>query len=288
MVSDTTKVDDRGEREQEQRTLQLAIGMWHHDDANAWASYNAMLVANSLVVAAIAVLLSGDLEIPMLNVGLPLIGLIICSLWLLTHERHFTYRQYWIDTAREMEQRSLSPSCRVVSRAGLLDDGGVKVDIGPGDERHHSFSRWGASLPRVRSLMAATGWVFIILYTLILCTFVPFQTGGTILETIIVSVASLALGAVVTWAVARWYFNKSSGQLTKIARNLQDSLNALATFSEQIPEGQSTREILLSFRRSQNGDVVGVNATVRAPTATATVPEEALAAFRGQVAQEGH
>jgi hypothetical protein len=88
-----------------------------------WSRYNAMLVANSVILAAIG--LTGDATERSfaLDVGLPLVGILLCLLWVSLVARGFDYFAYWILSARELEERYMAAEVVTVSRGGPFSSG---------------------------------------------------------------------------------------------------------------------------------------------------------------------
>jgi len=103
---------------------EMAITLWTYEGELIWSKFNAMLVANSIVLAIIGILVgSNPSTSPMLLVGMPIVGLVLCLQWFLLTERGFSTYVYWILSARELEEQYLAPPIKTVSRGGSFADG---------------------------------------------------------------------------------------------------------------------------------------------------------------------
>jgi len=83
-----------------------------------WSRFNVMLTTSALVVSSEAVLLTrpeARAGFWILPVALPVFGVLLCILWFLLNARGFEWDRYFDRTARELEERYLSP-VRTVSR----------------------------------------------------------------------------------------------------------------------------------------------------------------------------
>jgi len=95
---------------------QVALNfVWYLGDL-VWAKYNAMLVVNGIIIAAIGIGLTGQQPLPILAVGLPVVGLILCALWFQLVRRGVDHMSSYMAAARELEDEYLSNQVRVLSR----------------------------------------------------------------------------------------------------------------------------------------------------------------------------
>jgi hypothetical protein len=68
---------------------------------------------------------------PVLTVVLPVAGLILCIPWFLLTERGFDYHNYYVLSARELEEHYLSDPVKTVSRDGSFGKGeSITLEIG--------------------------------------------------------------------------------------------------------------------------------------------------------------
>jgi hypothetical protein len=92
------------------------IAMIAQESATIWSKYNAMLVANSVVLAVMGLVLTSARPAPLLEVILPMAGLVLCAFWLLLTRRGFDYFKYWVLSTRELEEAFLAPTVHTLSR----------------------------------------------------------------------------------------------------------------------------------------------------------------------------
>ncbi len=111
--------DERDDAVENARTgYQAAVSLWTYEGAAIWARYNAMLVANSIVMAVIGLALTSDDSEPELAVVMSFAGMILCGAWAALNWRGFDYHQRWIDNARKLESHLRFP-VETVSQGGL-------------------------------------------------------------------------------------------------------------------------------------------------------------------------
>ena len=97
---------------------QVAVDVWLYELQIAWARFDSMLIANSIVVAAIAALIASDRPQPeWLMIFLAIVGILLCLVWFQMIERNLGYRWYWFCSALELEDRHLSSPLKML--AGL-------------------------------------------------------------------------------------------------------------------------------------------------------------------------
>ena len=93
-----------------------------------WSIFNAMLVANSIVIAGISFASAPYPELAGLLSG---VGLIVCYIWFLLSKRHQEYVIYYLLAAREIEEQYFSKSVKTISRGGDFADGRqITLEIG--------------------------------------------------------------------------------------------------------------------------------------------------------------
>jgi hypothetical protein len=83
-----------------------AIDLWIAQGNQNWSRFNAMLVANSVIVAVIVQIVRDH---PFLDwrvqLALPVVGLIVCWSWLAAVSRGMTYQDYYVARARDLESQ---------------------------------------------------------------------------------------------------------------------------------------------------------------------------------------
>jgi hypothetical protein len=93
-----------------------AVSLWVYEGELIWSKFNAMLVANSIVLGVIALAFGAGTVSCIIRIGLPLGGVTLCALWFFLTKRGFDQYTYWILSARELEEKHLSPIVKTVSR----------------------------------------------------------------------------------------------------------------------------------------------------------------------------
>jgi hypothetical protein len=112
---------------------QAAIDMINAQSADNWARFNALLVSNSVLLAAVGFVLTEKLRVPVsiwLSTGIGCgFGFLLCVLWWLLILRGDSYIRYWNAVARELENRLHSFN---LLRRGQQYGGGGQVVVGMG------------------------------------------------------------------------------------------------------------------------------------------------------------
>lgn len=141
--------DDSDRLENARIGYDKAVDMAISRDEIGWASFNAMATANS-VLAALLVFPKQDSEswvIPFVS----LIGLVLCGVWGLYARDSWSFREFYVMAAREIEVRHLGDAVRTVSLGGRYADGkSVELDIG---------KRPTTKMALQRPLLIRQGWL---------------------------------------------------------------------------------------------------------------------------------
>lgn len=146
---------------------QAAVTLWTYEGGLLWSKFNTLLVANSVVLAALALNVTASKPLAFLTVALSLAGIALCLLWAQATKRSFDSYKYWIFSARELEESFLKDRVKTVSRGGDFADGmEVKLTVG-GAEKKLTMSGFGRWL-RVESASYLIITVFFLLYVVIL------------------------------------------------------------------------------------------------------------------------
>ena len=166
-MSDDTQVTDNDQATENAKVgYQVAIELWTYEGELVWSKFNAMLVANSIVLALIGFTLNSNQLPQVLAVGMPVAGLLLCLAWFLLTKRGFDNYVYWILSARELEERHLAPIVRTVSRGAYLADGG-KVEIAVGGKSRKYQMGWFSRLLRAEWSAYLVIIVFAVMYVLL-------------------------------------------------------------------------------------------------------------------------
>jgi hypothetical protein len=98
--------------ENERAGYKAALDLVLSTTNQTWARFNAMLVANTVIIAAsVQVLVKGPP--PSWGVFLPMVGFALCVLWVLAVARGLAYQRYYMDQTRKLEAH-LGPEVSVV------------------------------------------------------------------------------------------------------------------------------------------------------------------------------
>jgi hypothetical protein len=153
---------DTNSRENALIGYQMAIHLWTYQGEQWWARFNIMLVANSIIIASIGLAITSQHQPTAFTLLLPIVGLFLCAIWFILVRREVGYSDYYIMSARELEEKYLSDSVKTVSRGGLFAEGNpVTIEIG-GKRKELRMGR----LARVLRAKTAANWVIVIMTVL--------------------------------------------------------------------------------------------------------------------------
>jgi hypothetical protein len=148
---------------------QQAVNLWIYEGNQVWAKFTALIYANTIVLATIGVVATGNgaARLVPFRVALAILGLVLSVSWIFLTKRSFDYYKYWIFSARELEERYLSP-VQVVSRGGRFAEGReVKFNVSlPNNECATACTN---KRPRIAAICYLIIAVFISLYLATLC-----------------------------------------------------------------------------------------------------------------------
>lgn len=142
---------------------QAAISMWSYYGEGLWAKYSAMLVANSIVLAAVGLVYASQDPLPVLAWALPIVGLLLSVVRFLMTKRGTEYHIYFGLAARELEENFLANEVKLRSRGASYADGKpVTLQIG-GAATTLQMSVWARAF-RTRHLSYIVIAVFVAIY----------------------------------------------------------------------------------------------------------------------------
>ncbi|MGB3477835.1 MAG: hypothetical protein WBB67_01600 [bacterium] len=159
-----------GEKKNTQREnaylgYQIATTLWTTDGQAVWSKFNAMLLANSILIASIGFFINSQQYF--LSIYMSIAGLVLCLLWYFIIKRGFDYYKYWIFSARELEEKYLGKPLKIVSRGALFADGKeVQLEI---DKKKvaHQMSCAGQII-RVEQAASLIILLFVLIYSVLL------------------------------------------------------------------------------------------------------------------------
>jgi hypothetical protein len=148
-------------------TYQAAITLWTSEAALIWSIFNAMVVANSVILAAAGLLGTSANNSRTLSIALPFAGLILCIMWFTMTRRGYDYHRYWVLSAREIEESALRDIARTVSRGGDFAEG-RRVELTFGQQKRSCRMSWVSRTVRARAAAYVVIFVFAAIHLIVL------------------------------------------------------------------------------------------------------------------------
>lgn len=128
-----------------------------------YALSNTMLVANSVLAAAITYSASNAGLHIIGKYLLPAVGALLCVVWVLLTYRLNAFHIYYLLTAREIEEEYLAPAVVTLSRGGQLS-GYMEVELLQGDDAVKLKLGKALGLVRLRRAGYYLATLFVLLY----------------------------------------------------------------------------------------------------------------------------
>src|SRR5688500_10982517 len=91
----------------------VAASLAIYEGELVWSRFNAMAVANSIIVATLGFTVASAKPLLLISYGMPLVGIVLCGSWLMLMNRAFDYYEYLVLSTRELEDMLPSNSVRV-------------------------------------------------------------------------------------------------------------------------------------------------------------------------------
>jgi hypothetical protein len=100
------------------------MALWTYEHSQVWLKFTALIYANTIVLATIGVVATSDraANLVAFRIVLAALGLLICTAWVFLTKRSFDYCRYWILSARELEEKYLTP-VQTLQRGGEFAGG---------------------------------------------------------------------------------------------------------------------------------------------------------------------
>ena len=150
---------------------QVAADLQTSEQETLWSKFNTLVLANSIILASIGLCMTASRtsrDLILFSIMLSFVGMVLCFLWFSIMKRGFEYHNYWLFSARELEEQYLSHPVQTFSRGEKFADGKeIKIGIG-GITRPLQMSRW--SQTRVKRASSIFVGLFFSMY-LIASTF---------------------------------------------------------------------------------------------------------------------
>jgi hypothetical protein len=141
---------------------QVAVDLWMNQGEQAWSKFNSMLVVNSIIIASLGLIGIGSDKQSSIILFLPIFGIFTCILWFIHVRRDAAYSDYFVMSARELEEKYLSNSVKTLSKGGKFAEGEiVTLEIAQRD-KDMQMGFWA----RVLRARSAANWVIVILILL--------------------------------------------------------------------------------------------------------------------------
>lgn len=146
---------------------QAALDLWNAQAQLASSRFNVMVVANSIILATIALAIAYSRSFPLFfTQALSLVGIVLCVVWLHAHWRSSQYNNYLLWSARELESY-LTDSVVTVSRGASFSEG-TEVTLTIDNERKKLRLSWLPGLARTESFSYFSIASFLLLYVFLL------------------------------------------------------------------------------------------------------------------------
>jgi len=127
---------------------EAAIQLWMGETQNRMSEYNAMLVANSLILAAVGFSYQITNFYPPVKYFLPIVGLAICLVWYMSGKRAVEQAIFHIYFARELEGKYFSGVFKHLHNGHLFGRGQPIEFILEGKPRIRRMKFWGRLVKR--------------------------------------------------------------------------------------------------------------------------------------------
>ncbi len=143
---------------------EVATNLWIYEGQSTWAAFNAMVVANSVILATEGIFHQG-----LISLLLPILGIILCVTWLALTTRGFEVHNYRVLSARELEEKYLSSEIKTVSRGAAFHEGKEIILRINGNDKKMQLSRWARLMKgKHLSVVVIFSFGFLHLFSLIL------------------------------------------------------------------------------------------------------------------------
>lgn len=151
---------------------QAAVNIWVAQTQLIWSRFNVMIIANSIILAAIGLAMWGNhpLSVPFTR-ALCLAGLVVSLAWLVAYRRASQLSSYFLSSARELEGQLTEPVV-TISR-GIMFSEGKEVTLTIDGEKKKLRLSWLArtGLAENESFYHVLVAIFMVLYVGLLLPF---------------------------------------------------------------------------------------------------------------------
>ncbi len=153
---------------------ETAIQLWAAEIQNRMSNYNAMLVANSLILAAIGFSYQTTGFYPQLRFILSSLGIVLCAIWYLSEKRAIEKAIFWLYSATEIEGKYFSDIFATLIRSSLFRRGETVTFQLQGKTKPRRMKFWGRIL-RTQVAFSFIILLFVIMYVAVLALEMIFR-----------------------------------------------------------------------------------------------------------------
>lgn len=151
---------------------QVAVSLWGGHATEVAARFNVMVVVNSVLIAAMGLASTASRPMPLFSIVTPWLGILLCVLWYLLVRRDAEFTDYYMLSARELEEHYLAPQVKTLSRGGSLAEGKLVTLTLPGTLASLRLTA-SARVLRVKHSVYAVILLFAIFYLMAIFVFPP-------------------------------------------------------------------------------------------------------------------
>jgi hypothetical protein len=142
---------------------EAAVQLWTYEGEQNWARFNVMLLANSVLIGALAILLTSPSSSSPLSHIFAVAGIIVCIAWFLITKRGFDYQTYYVLSARELEEQYFNGLVKTASRGASFSQGcSVEFELDEPSLTHRMS--WFSRLASAQSLSKLVIILFAVVY----------------------------------------------------------------------------------------------------------------------------
>ena len=147
------------EKEDVRLGYQMAITMWNYYGQVLWSKYNAMLVANSIVLACISFI-----DSQLFKILLAIAGVLLCFAWNMIHARGNAYHNYFFWSAREIGENCFPNETKFHAQRGQSFSQGAEVTFKLADCCRVRRMNLSARLFSTEQISRGVIWIFGLIY----------------------------------------------------------------------------------------------------------------------------
>ncbi len=114
---------ENNETENIRTMFQAAIDLSISNAQGVWEIHNVMLLANTILIGTSTLLLNNNTTPKIISLLISVVGLVIVFLWFVQARRARKYADYYILSAREIEEKYFESHLNMLERGGRFSDG---------------------------------------------------------------------------------------------------------------------------------------------------------------------